>query len=189
MSTPEPEGLREGVEALREEARARMKGFPSHPHWGAWSMYESDLTDVLAAHAPEADGATGERECPSNTVCRGTCERHTPLRPATPDAGDATTASEGLTEAERETLLDCRSPGALDHALIPDVTFAAVERIVAAREAAAATRARAEGAEQALREAAENVREGAPVGNETYSASQVADYLDTRADSIARSAS
>lgn len=93
------------------------------------------------------------------------------LIPATPPAGGAT--SEGLTEAERETLLDCRSPGALDHALIPDVTFAAVERIVAAREVAAATGARAEGAEQALREAA----------------LVIGTWLRDRADSIARSAS
>ena len=34
---------------------------------------------------------------------------------------------------------------------------------------------------EALRDAAENVRLGAPVGHETYSARQVAQYLDTRA--------
>lgn len=99
-----------------------------------------------------SDPKTGEREAACPWCHYGDPHPTFSDCPATPDAGDATTASNGLTEAERETLLDCRSPGALDHALIPDVTFAAVERIVAAREAAAATRARAEGAEQALRE-------------------------------------
>lgn len=50
-----------------------------------------------AAHAPEADGATGEREhmCPGAAYCNVCAGSDPGSRPATPDADDATTASEG----------------------------------------------------------------------------------------------
>lgn len=99
--------------------------------------------------------------------------------------------SEPLTEAEWELLCS-------DERDADEHTIAAVERIVATREAAAATRARAEGAEQALREAWRIVHvarfdhksdygeEGGP--DSFYNGVRYAASL-LRADSIARRAS
>lgn len=175
---PSGTGLRGAIEALADEAKARKAAYPSHPHWSAWDHHESDLRDLLAAH-PDPAAGTGlglsEVLAEHRQSFGSNAHEMWSFCSCDPDVARVRWIGQGVPP--------------MDSSFYPEVDQDRIAHLAAALEPVVAARvaeAKAIGAREALREAADRMPAFHDGDAPEWAITAACRWLRTRADQIER---